>query len=558
VEHLSQTKSQSWLVWFLRGFLVLGFLILFGRLLDLQVIKGSYFRVLSEENRIRRVPILAPRGKILARGGEVLVDNKEVKKKIMFDPLSGFEKVDVVEGGSDESLITEWVRDYKMGAALAHVTGYVGEVNADELGKIRGQCPDKGPRRLGGIVGRTGLEQQYECRLSGVDGEELIEVDATGRQVRVLGKRDPIPGEDLKTTIDYGLQQKVYSLMKDKRGAVVITDERGQILALVSTPSYDPNVLVSDDDSTKRSQVITDENLPLFNRAIGGTFHPGSTFKPIVAISALQEGKIDKNYTFDDTGQIVIKTIYGTYSYKNWYFTQYGGVEGNINLVRALARSTDTFFYKVGELTGIDGIDKWAQALGLSDKTGIDLPGEVTGLVPGPVWKMRVKGERWFLGDTYNVSIGQGDLAVTPVELNSSILAIANGGYLCRPGLFSTDDTMKDRCKQVDLSDENTELVKKGMEGVCEAGGTAYPFFGFSETSGVKVGCKTGTAQNVNEDPHAWFVAFAPAEEPEIIATVLVENGGEGSQVAAPIAREIFNYWFKVPVSPTPMPSPAE
>ncbi|MBU0572338.1 hypothetical protein KKE18_01470 [Patescibacteria group bacterium] len=543
MEKLSNSKTQSWLGWFLRGALILGFVIVIGRLIELQIIKGDYYRDLAEGNRIRRVPISAPRGTILARGGELLVGNKEIKNRVIFDPGSGYKKTANIRDATEEEIITEWERDYKLGAAAAHISGYVGEVNEEELETINPQCPEKGPRKIGQLVGRSGLEQQYECILSGVDGEELVEVDSSGKKIRVLGKKDPIPGENIQTTINYFLQEKVADIIVknedmplERQGAVIITDPRGEVLALYSSPSYDPNIFVGGDDQNKIGEVLNDKNLPLFNRVIGGSFAPGSVYKPVVAIAALEEEEIDEEYIYEDKGQITMKTLYGEYSYANWYFTQYGRTEGEIGLVRAIARSTDTFFYTIGELVGIEKLVDWSHKLGLGEKTGIDLPGEISGLVPTPEWKEEVKGERWFLGNTYHVSIGQGDLSLTPIGINTSISTIASNGFLCEPKIVGDE-----KCKDLDIDTSNLELVKEGMVGVCSEDGTGFTFFDFSP----QVACKTGTAEtNIEDETHAWFTVFAPSDFPEIVATVLVEKGGEGSQVAGPIAREIFDYWF--------------
>lgn len=565
METLSSLKIQSWLTWFLRGILIFGFLILAARLVDLSVIRGNYFRSLAEGNRVRRVPILAPRGNILARGGELIVGNKEVKLHLIFDSESGYQKLKDVEGVSDNEIIEENQRNYVVGEAFAHLTGYLGEVSETELGKIRAECPDKGTRHLGALIGRGGLEQEYDCMLTGIDGEELIEVDAMGKKVRTLGRKKPIAGSDLHTTIDFGLQVKIAEQMKGKKGAVVATDAGGEILALYSSPSFDPNTFVSN-DSDKVTKLLNDPNLPLFNRVISGKFHPGSVYKPLVAISSLEEGIIDEDYSFDDTGQIVINTPYGNFSYKNWYFTQYGGVEGKIGLVRALARSTDTFFYKLGELIGVEKIFSWSGKFGLNQKTGVDLPGEISGFVPSPEWKIEEKGERWFLGNTYHMSIGQGDLALTPIGVNNYIATIASDAKLCKPKILNKEeanvffnrsrfsDAKNFQCEDLGINRDSLDLVKKGMIGACSSGGTGFTFFDFEDKSkGTKVACKTGTAETENGEPHAWFTVFAPVETPQIITTILVENGGEGSRVAGPIAREIFNYWFKVP---TPTPSP--
>lgn len=564
METLASFKVQSWLTWFLRGILILGFLVLAARLTDLSIIKGSYFKSLAEGNRIRRVPIVAPRGNIFARGGELMVGNKEVKLHLTFEKDEGYKKSKDVGGARGDEIISESQRNYLFGEVFAHITGFLGEVGEGELGKVRAQCPDKGPRKIGALVGRGGLEEEYDCLLSGIDGEELIEVDALGQKVRTLGRKKPISGSDLRTTIDFGLQTEIARLMTGKKGAVVVADPKGGILALYSSPSFDPNIFVSGEDSDAISKLLNDENLPLFDRVISGKYHPGSVYKPLVAIGSLEEGVVNKDFTFTDTGQIVVDSAYGTFSYKNWYFTQYGGVEGTIGIEKALARSTDTFFYKLGELVGVEKLIDWSHLFGLDQKTGIDLPGEIPGFIPSPSWKMKELGERWFLGNTYHMAIGQGDIALTPIEINSYIASIAANGKLCKSQVFTNGDPKRlfpDRnqtndtgyCKQLEIGKGNLDLVKRGMVGVCAQGGTGYTFFDFESKSGVKAACKTGTAQTENGEPHAWFTVFAPVETPQIIATVLVENGGEGSKVAGPIARDIFNYWFKV-VTPTPTP----
>ncbi len=553
MESLASSKTQSWLSWFLRGVLILGFLVLIGRLFDLQIIRGSYYRNLSEGNRIRRVPVIAPRGKILARGGEILAGSEKVKMKVIFDENEGFIKDSEITGATEDEIITEWIRDYSVGEEVGHVLGYVGETNVDEVGKVKAECPDKGPRKLGSLIGRTGLEETYECVLGGVDGEELVEVDAFGKKIRLLGKKEAQPGENITTSIDLGLQIKIHELMRGKKGAVIVTDGVGEILAFYSSPSYDPNIFVKKDKSIKLESALKDTNLPLFNRVISGKFHPGSVYKPVVAIAALEENEIDEDFIFEDTGRITIQTSYGTFTYSNWYFTQYGGTEGKINLVKALARSTDTFFYKIGEMVGIDNLNSWSKKFGLDKETGIDLSGEIPGLIPSPEWKMKTKGERWFLGNTYHMSIGQGDVSLTPIGVNTAILAIANGGKHC-----SSRFVKETECVDLGINNESIDLVKKGMVAACTSGGTGFTFFDFKDVTGKEVACKTGTAETENGEPHAWFVAFAPSDEPEIVATVLVENGGEGSSVAGPIAREIFNYWFKVQPAVSPSPTPAD
>ena len=569
METLSKSRSQSWLSWFYRGLLILGFLVLIGRATDLQVIRGAYFKELAEGNRIRHVPITAARGEIYARGGEVLVGNREVKKQVVFSPEEGYEKIVNVKDVSPEEIISEFVRDYKLGFAFGHTSGYLGLVNEDEVGKVNAECLDKGPRSSETLVGRTGLEQAYECRLSGRDGEELVEVDALGQRVRLLGRLEPSAGEAIYTTIDYELQNHIANILSGTkefnrgdipdgliRGAVVVTDTKGEVLAIYSSPSFDPNLFVRNGDKDKLEKLLTDPTLPLYNRAIGGAFHPGSVFKPIVSVAALEEGVIDDDYTYEDTGSIVLDTNYGTFTYNNWYLIQYGGTEGVIDLPRALARSTDTFFYQIGEETGIDALVKWAERFGLGLPTGIDIPGEIGGLVPNPEWKKLAKAERWFLGNTYHFSIGQGDMVLTPLQVNTAISAIASDGKLCKPHLVGEAE-----CVDLNISDSTLEKVKSGMLQACTAKGTGFTFFEVNNPENSKfadkrVACKTGTAQTPGDkDPHAWFTFFTPVSTesdidelviPDIVVTVLVEEGGEGSKIAGPIARSIYNKWYGV------------
>jgi penicillin-binding protein 2 len=541
MDSLSTADKQSWLTWFLRGLLIVGFLILIGRLADLQIIRGKYYRVLAEGNRIRKVNIVAPRGKILASDGQVLVDNKRVQKRIVFDPEVGYVKSIDLDGAKEDEIIEEWVRDYRFGSVLGHVSGYLGEVSQSEVGRISGRCPDNGPRRLGSLTGRSGLEEKYECLLAGVDGEEMVEVDSLGKKVRTMGRKLPIAGEDLVTTIDIGLQKRVAEIMAGKVGSVIVTGKEGEILALYSSPSYDPNIFINSSDRNKIKRVLESGELPLFNRTISGLYHPGSVYKPVVAIAALEEGKIDKNFVYEDKGLIEITNSYGYFSYKNWFYTQYGGMEGAIRLPKAIARSTDTFFYKIGEMTGVQNMKSWSEKFKLSTTTGIDLPGEVGGLIPSPEWKMKTKGEAWFLGNTYHMSIGQGDVAVTPLGMHTATDAIAENGKFCPPYLVN-----KSECWDLGIKQEHIDIVKDGMAMACRDGGTGFTFFDFKDTFGVDVACKTGTAEvdNSKTDTHAWFTVFAPIEEPEIVVTILIERGGEGSKAAGPLAREVMDFYY--------------
>lgn len=531
--------------------MILSFLLLGAKLFEVQVIKGSYYREISEENRVRKVTIPAQRGRILAKGGEVLAGNVEIKKRIEFKSEGGFILSEDLTGSTDEEIVTDYKRYYPMGDKFSHALGYLARVGESEIGKINPKCPEKGPRASEVLVGKTGLEEAYDCHLSGTPGEEIIEVDASGRKLRLLGRKDPVPGRDLSTTIDYGLQSEIASEMNGKKGAAIISGADGQILAFYSYPTFDPNIFLtisSGNTAEKKnnneaiSSLLNNQDLPFFNRVISGTFHPGSVFKPLVAVAALEEGVIDRNFTYNDQGIIKVND----YSYANWYFTEYGRTEGDVNLTKAIARSTDTFFYTVGQMLGPDKIAKWCDTFGLDRKTGIDISGEVGGLIPTPGWKKETKGESWFLGNTYHMSIGQGDVAVTPIEINNYITAIVNGGRLCTPHFLATDPGISN-CEKLRVQEKSLDLVKEGMKEACSDGGTAYTFFDFTDKhEGIDVSCKTGTAEvSTDGEPHAWFTFFAPNDKPQIIGTILVEKGGQGSSVAGPIARKVADYYFQ-------------
>jgi len=532
--------NQSWLSWFLRGVLILLFLILIAKLVEVQIIKGNYYRKLSEGNRIRHIILPAPRGKILAKNKEEMATNIPIKKRIKFLENGSILISDDLTNLKDEEIVTDYKRVYPTGSIFSHALGYLTKPGETEVGKINPKCPEKGPVGMEDLIGKSGLEEYYECELKGTPGEELIEVNTTGDWVRILGKKDPIPGNDISITLDLGLQKEVAGQMEGKNGAAIVTDATGAILAFYSYPSFDPNLFINKGDGNELTKLFNDKNLPFFNRVTSGTFHPGSVFKPLVSLAALEENAITKSFTYTDTGSI---TVNG-FTYNNWFLTEQGRTEGTIDLPRALARSTDTFFYKIAEMTGPNAIAKWSNIFGLNKKTGIDLSSETSGLIPTTDWKKKTIGEGWWLGDTYHMGIGQGYVALTPIEINNYITAIANGGNLCNPH-FNQSSTANRECKKINVKQKNFDLVKEGMIDACTEGGTAYTFFDFAaKHNGQKVACKTGTAEvGTDGTPHAWFVFFSEGPR-QIIATVLVEKGGQGSSIAGPIARKIADYYF--------------
>ena len=564
IEHRTHTRrdpfaqigpSNRWVL--LVVLIIIFFVAGLGRLADLQIVSGSYYRNLAEGNRIRRIPIKAERGEILDRDNITLARNTPVYKLATFTTGGIVEKTEKIEreealriiaiGGEEASrLLIDVGREYPLGEITAHLVGYVNEASEEEV---------KEKFQLGDVVGRMGIERQYDSVIRGTNGEELIEVDARGRLVRRLGRRDPQPGGTIKLTLDAALQQTAYEALKSApdekglprnsnspqvKGAVVVADSQNGVLALVSFPSFNPNEI-----NQKYNEWSNAPALPFFNRAIGGAYHPGSTFKIITSVAGLEEGVLDVNYKYTDVGFVEA----GGLKFRNWYFTRYGKGEGEINVVKAITRSTDTFFYIAGEKIGIDSLAAWAEKFGLGKKSGIDLPGEATGLMPNPDWKLKTKGERWYLGNTYNTSIGQGDVAATPLQINTMMSAIANSGKVCIPHLVNVDSqnfkfeilNLKFPCRDLNLQSETLDLIRQGMVGACSPGGTAGIFFNFTP----QVACKTGTAETVGEKTHAWFTAYGSTDNPQIVATALVEEGGEGSTVAAPVVKKILEKYFE-------------
>lgn len=473
--------------------LMVMFGLLWSRVFFLQIVLGRSMTQKADSNRMEVVSVLPDRGVIKDRKGLVLARNGLNEAKKM-------------------------VREYPQGMAVSNVIGYLSEG-----------------------VGKTGIEKTYEEELRGISGEDLKEENAKGEVMNTIRQKETVVGSEIRLTIDADLSKRILEILqnrevekKETRGAVVVSQvQTGEILALISFPTYDNNLFAN--PKPEVNEILTDtKNKPLFNRSISGAYPPGSIFKLITATAGLEEGKINEETTVDDVGEIKV----GIYRYGNWYFDQYGGKEGVIGLKKALARSNDIYFYKVGEWVGIDKLEDWSKKFGLGKKTGIDLSGEVAGAVPNRLEKERLTGERWFLGNTYHTAIGQGDILTTPLQMNLATGAVVTG-KLCHPSL-----TGEVTCQELKTSQSNRELILEGMKQACSTGGTAFPFFDAT----YKVACKTGTAQHGGEEtlPHAWITVVIPGENERydkgVAITVLLEEAGEGSAEAGAVARQIADF----------------
>src|ERR1035437_1767134 len=556
--------------YFLPAFAILLFAIIFFRLFFLQVIQGYYYRYLSDSNRTKTVAIHAPRGIIMDRNGTSLVFNvpgfrENVNGKTVLIPAE--QALSLIAAGKKD-LEIDSLRSYPFKAAFAHVLGYVGQISKEEL-----SAPVYSDYNSGDIIGKSGIEQEYEAKLRGIDGKQLFEIDAQGNMTRKLGQQDPISGENISLTLDSKLQQAVFTAMSGvKKGAAIVSTPKGEILALVSMPSFDPNLftmgqgykIASSSAYLTLCDVLMDgQSQPLLDRVIGGTYPPGSTFKLVVASAGLKNKIIDENWEIDDTGILKV----GDFSFSNWYYTGYGGTDGQVNVVKGIKRSNDIFFYKLAEKVGVDQVSATAKQFGLGEKLAIDLQGEQAGVVPTEEWRLKNIGEQWYLGDTYHYGIGQGFLLTTPLQVNAWTQAIANNGNLYRPHLLQSQTPQVIVSNLLDI--HSSDLIKQGMVEACSPGGVAWPIFnyqvknaklaidgknilGVDPASGsadmrhVVVAYKTGTAENGGVDTvsHAWITLFAPAYNPQIVVTVLSENSGEGSNIAGPIAKQILDAWF--------------
>lgn len=531
-------------------FLIFGvgvfFIILLIKLFTLTIVKGDYYRRLSEANRIKEIPIEPKYGVIRDRKGFILAENKDVTMSTFQDYIRS-------------------ERVYYFPEETAHLIGY------RQLADKKDIETDYCPRKLlsNERVGKKGIEKLYDCDLRGTPGKKLVEVNATGKKVGTIAVIPPIDGKSIQLALDIELQKTAYTALKGRRGVVIaMNPTTGGILAFASSPSFDPSFFEKGD--VRVSELFDNNEKPLLNRITEGVYPPGSIFKPIVAAGALEDDIFTDKTIVQDDGFVMA----GTLRFGNWYYLQYGKTEGAVDMVKAIQRSNDTYFYKLGEAMGAEKIQQWAEKFGLGTVINIGFD-EAEGTLPSPFWKSEVLKERWYLGDTYNYSIGQGYLSTTPLQMAYALEPFANNGYQCKPQLLKSSPP---ECKKLSIKQDTLDTIKEGMKRACSAGGTGWPLFDFKVKDTllfaedlekfpenkrasaeaamnrdikyfkpIQTACKTGTAESHAKSgiPHAWVEVFAPAERPEIAITVLVEEGGQGSDVATPIAKELLKTYYE-------------
>lgn len=586
--HLDDDIKKSSLYLLIFVFTLLGILMI--RLFVMQIINGTYYKGLSENNRVRIIAVAAPRGKIMDRAGAILADNRPAynvmvlpedisnpqdisvrlapilnkapleiehliqqgKKGKPYDPLIvardiTFEQVAKIETqmislpGVSIEAIPE--REYLYGALGCHVLGFIGEVSKrklEEQGEEGGYSP-------GDLLGKSGVELVYENTLKGAKGKRVFEVDATGHRVKVLGENEPVPGKDVKLAIDQGLQEIAAQALGEKAGAVVaMVPMTGEVLVMESTPGYDPAIFASSMTAQQWKQIINNPMHPLENRSMRGAYPPGSIMKIVVALAAFQAGVLDPFARVYCPGSFKV----GNVVFRCWQARGHG----SLDLVGAITQSCDVYFYTQGRALGIDNIAATGSQLGLGKKTGIALPDELPGLMPTKKWKRKRFSQPWHPGEDVIAGIGQGYTMVTPLQVAKVMSAILNGGKVYTPKILASGDPVLER--DIAIPRSQLEYLKAGMKGAVEnVRGTAHGIY----DPELSIGGKTGTAQvargytskrpDESDIPyhlrdHAWFFGFSPVEKPEIIVVALLEHGGHGGSVCAPIVKAVIEGYY--------------
>lgn len=579
---------------------------LVARFVFLQVLQHDHYQTLAESNRISIVPIAPNRGLIYDRNGVLLVHNysaytlevtpskvpalektltelgqiieitpKDRKRfKKLQDESKNFESLPIKMRLTDEEVArfaaqryrfpgveinARLFRHYPLGDTASHLIGYIGRINDKDLSDI--EARDEITNYKGtDHIGKSGLEQSYERELHGITGYAEVETDAGGRPMRTLRTKPPVAGNNLRLSVDIELQKIVEQAFGDRRGALVaIEPSTGGVLALVSRPGFDPNLFVDGIDPQSWKELNESADKPLNNRAIQGTYPPGSTFKPFMALAALETGKRTASQAISDPGFY----NFGGHRFRD----DKPGGHGYVDLYRSIVVSCDTYYYQLATDMGIDNIAHFMGDLGFGSKTGVDIEGEKIGVLPSPEWKRKrfrkPEMQKWYAGETVSIGIGQGYNSYTPIQLANAVSTLANNGVMFKPHVVRhVEETVTGKRRAIEptplktlpWAQKNIDAVKRGMVGVNTEGTGARAFAGAQYVAAGKTGTaqvfslkgakysEHGTKEFLRD--HALYIAFAPAEEPKIALAVLVENGGFGAQSAAPIARQVFDYYL--------------
>ena len=586
--------------------IVAAFVILLARFSWLQVVQRSYYHTLAEQNRISVVPVVPNRGLILDRNGTVLAANYSAytlevtpskvpsmeraidelatvidvtardrrRFKKLQEESKNFESLPIRTRLTEEEVARFAVnryrfpgfeikarpfRSYPRGEVASHAIGYIGRINEADVKRIDSQglaTNYKGTDH----IGKLGIEGAYEKELHGVTGSEQVEIDAGGRAIRALSRSEPISGNNLVLTLDLELQKVAEEAFQDYKGALVAIDPRtGEVLALVSRPGFDPNLFVDGIDPQNWDALNNSPDKPLNNRALRGQYPPGSTIKPFMGLAGLEYKKRTPEYAISDPGFFSLPGV------PHRYRDHKKDGHGSVNLHKAIVVSCDTYFYGLATELGIDSIHRYLTQFGFGQPTGIDNEGETQGLAPSQEWKQRRFKQKWYAGDTVSIGIGQGYLLTTPLQLAAATATLANNGRVVHPRLLKalqnaqtleTREIQSQEGEVVAIKPEHLALIKAAMVDVTRPGGTAVRA---GQGAPYTVAAKTGTAQVIgmkqgesyNEKKikeehrdHALFIAFAPADDPKLAMAILVENGGHGGSTAAPIAREVFDFFL--------------
>jgi penicillin-binding protein 2 len=585
------------------GFVLVMFALLLARFAYLQVMQHDHYHTLAEANRISVVPVMPGRGVIFDRNGVQLAYNytahtleitpgrasdvngtidklSEIVEitprdrrrfKQLLEESKSFESLPIRSRLADDEIArfaahryrfpgvdikARLFRQYPQGELFSHVIGYIGRINQKELDKLEADG-ELANYRGTDHIGKTGLEQSYESILHGTTGVEQVEIDSAGRAVRVLSRTPPSSGANLALKLDAGLQALVDKAFGDRRGALVALDpQTGGVLAFVSKPGFDPNLFVDGIDPQSWNELRNSPDRPMLNRALTGTYPPGSTFKPFMALAALTTGKRTPQQAISDPGYFQ----FGNHRFRD--DAEFG--HGSVDMYKSIVVSCDTYYYILANDMGIDAISQFMGRLGFGSRTGIDLTGESAGILPSQEWKLQRFKQKWFAGETVSIGIGQGYNSYTPLQLASAIATVANDGVMFRPHVVDYTEDLRSKARTpvepkplrtLDVNPEHIDIIKKALVGVNKEGTSASVFVGAEYVSAGK----TGTAQviaikqgekyvegRVQERfrDHALFIAYAPAEKPTIALAVIVENAGFGARAAAPIARQVFDYYL--------------